>query len=66
MIVLALGTLYGIGVGIAIIGGIVYVMVLGGLHVHVPLWKMLGAALLWPATWSYIGYQMWKVYQNGA
>jgi hypothetical protein len=66
MIVVALGTLYGMGVGITMIGGIIYVMVLGSLHVKIPLWKTVTAAAFWPVTWAYVGYQLWKVYQYGA
>jgi len=58
MITLLLGTIYGIGFGLTLVGGALYLIVLNGLH-HTPnFFKLILGVIVWPITWAILGYKL--------
>lgn len=61
MITLSLGFIYGTGFALTLVGGVLWLFVLNALlHGHINPLKIVGAALIWPITLSWIGYKMYK------
>lgn len=61
MITLLLGTIYGVGFGLSIVGGTLYLMVLNGLHSKPNPIKFLSGIILWPIAWVTLGYKLYKM-----
>ena len=60
MLLISIGIVYGIGLGLTLVGGLLYVIILGGLHTAFPLWKFLLGIVFWPATWGFTFYKLYK------
>lgn len=62
---LIISTIYGIGFGICLIGGTVWLMILAGLNTpNLPLLRILLAIIGWPITFAYLGYKGYQMYRD--
>ena len=64
MITLLLGYIYGVGFGLTVVGGIIYLMVMKGLKYHPSKPKILLGLLLWPIAWCTLGYKLMKIFRQ--
>ena len=66
MITLTLGFIYGAGFILTLVGGAIWMIILNALHDNLHPLKLLGAAIVWPITLTWVGIKMWKVIKEGS
>jgi hypothetical protein len=64
MITLLLGYIYGVGFGLTIVGGVVYLLVMNGLKCHPSKIKMLLGLVGWPITWGVVSCKLYRVFRE--
>lgn len=61
---LLLGTIYGLGFGLTVVGGVIYLMVMNGLKCYPSKLKMILGVVFWPITWAAVGYRLYRIFRE--
>lgn len=56
----ALGILYGIGIGFTIFGSTIYLLILKKLDYNINWVIIILAIFFWPVTWGNVFYKLWE------